>query len=139
MSGIFVLSWKSIGETRVNGEFKENCSVLFNAISLNKNIVMGALENHMMDIASLCAKYKVRALYAFGSVLNEKFNDQSDIDFLVDFHPLDVFEYGDNYFELKFSLEDLLHRHIDLLEEKAIKNPFFKKNIYEHRKLIYGS
>jgi predicted nucleotidyltransferase len=100
---------------------------------------MGALENHMMDIASLCAKYKVRALYAFGSVLTEKFNDQSDIDFLVDFHPLDVFEYGDNYFELKFSLEDLFQRHIDLLEEKAIKNPFFKKSIHEHRKLIYGS
>ena len=28
---------------------------------------------------------------------------------------------------------------IDLLEEKAIKNPFFKKSIHEHRKLIYGS
>jgi ABC-type phosphate/phosphonate transport system permease subunit len=59
--------------------------------------------------------------------------------FLVDFYPLDVFEYGDNYFELKFSLEDLFQRHIDLLEEKAIKNPFFKKSIHEHRKLIYGS
>ncbi len=100
---------------------------------------MGALEKHMIDIASLCTKYKVRALYAFGSVLTEKFNDKSDIDFLVDFHPLDVFEYGDNYFELKFSLEDLFQRDIDLLEEKAIKNPFFKKSIREQRKLIYGA
>jgi hypothetical protein len=39
---------------------------------------------------------------------------------------------------LKFSLEDILKRPIDLLEEKAIKNPYFREDIDQKRKLIYG-
>lgn len=99
---------------------------------------MSILENHISDIKALCENHKVKTLYAFGSVLNEKFNEQSDIDLIVDFQPQDVLDYGDNYFELKFSLEDILKRPIDLLEEKAIKNPYFKQNIDMQRQLIYG-
>lgn len=99
---------------------------------------MSFLENHISDISKLCKNHKVKALYAFGSVLTERFNDKSDIDLVVDFQPLDVLDYADNYFELKFSLEEVLKRPIDLLEEKAIKNPYFRKNLNKHRRLIYG-
>ena len=99
---------------------------------------MRFLENHMSDISKLCESHKVKALYAFGSVLTEKFNEKSDIDLVVDFQPLDVLDYGDNYFDLKFSLEAILKRPIDLLEEKAIKNPYFRKSLNEKRQLIYG-
>jgi predicted nucleotidyltransferase len=80
----------------------------------------------------------VKSLHAFGSVLNENFNEKSDIDLVVDFLPIDVLEYGDNYFELKFSLETILKRSIDLLEEKAIKNPYFKQSVISQMQLIYG-
>jgi predicted nucleotidyltransferase len=99
---------------------------------------MSILENHISDITALCKNHKVKTLYAFGSVLNENFNEQSEIDLVVDFQPQDVLDYGDNYFELKFSLEDILKRPIDLLEEKAIKNPYFKQNLDKQRQLIYG-
>ena len=99
---------------------------------------MSFLENHISEISKLCKIHKVKALYAFGSVLTEKFNEKSDVDLVVDFQPLDVLDYADNYFDLKFSLEDILKRPIDLLEEKAIKNPYFRKNLNEKRKLIYG-
>jgi hypothetical protein len=40
--------------------------------------------------------------------------------------------------DLKFSLETILKRKVDLLEEKAIKNPYFKKAIEKNKQLIYG-
>lgn len=99
---------------------------------------MAVLDTYINDIKRLCLLHKVQQLYAFGSALTEKFNDDSDIDFVVNFEPIDVSLYADNYFELKFSLQDILKRPVDLLEEKAIKNPYFKQTINQQRQLIYG-
>ena len=77
-------------------------------------------------------------MYAFGSVLTNRFSDKSDIDLIVDFKDVELLKYADNYFDFKFSLEDLLKRPIDLLEEKAIKNPYFKQSVDNQKKLIYG-
>lgn len=77
-------------------------------------------------------------MYAFGSILTEKYNDESDIDLIVDFEPIDVTVYTDNYFDFKFSLQEILNRPVDLLEEKAIKNPYLKQTINQKRQLIYG-
>ena len=99
---------------------------------------MNRLESHIPEIFQLCENHKVKSLYAFGSVLTDKFHKDSDIDFVVDFQPLDVLDYADNYFDLKFSLEKILKRRIDLLEEKAIKNPYFRQNLNQQRQLVYG-
>ncbi|OMQ13293.1 nucleotidyltransferase family protein [[Flexibacter] sp. ATCC 35103] len=99
---------------------------------------MNFLEHHLLDISKLCISHKVKALYAFGSVLTDDFSDKSDVDLVVDFQSFDVLDYADNYFDLKFSLEDVLKRPVDLLEEKAIKNPYFKQNLEKQRQLIYG-
>jgi hypothetical protein len=99
---------------------------------------MNLIENHNKDIQNLCKAHKVKSLYAFGSVLTDKFNSESDVDFIVDFQKLDVLDYGDNYYNLKFALENILKRSIDLLEEKAIKNPYFRKSVNQNKKLIYG-
>ena len=99
---------------------------------------MVVLDNHMISIVKLCKTYKVKTLYVFGSVLTEKFHKDSDVDFIVDFENLPVEDYVDNYFDLKFSLEDILKRPIDLLEEKAIKNPYFKQNVNRQKQLVYG-
>jgi predicted nucleotidyltransferase len=99
---------------------------------------MNLIENHNKDIQNLCKAHKVKSLYAFGSVLTDEFNSESDVDFIVDFQKLDVLDYGDNYYNLKFALENILKRSIDLLEEKAIKNPYFRKSVNQNKKLIYG-
>ncbi len=99
---------------------------------------MSIFDQYTSDIYLLCVRHKVRSLYAFGSVLTEKFNNNSDVDLIVDFDPIDVANYADNYFDLKFSLQDIFHRSVDLLEEKAIKNPYFKQAISQNRKLVYG-
>jgi hypothetical protein len=82
---------------------------------------MNLIENHTKEISNLCKTHKVRSLYAFGSVLTNQFNSESDIDLIVDFEPFDVLEYSDNYYDLKFALQNILERNVDLLEHKAIK------------------
>ena len=100
---------------------------------------MTEIDKHTSDIQRLCAQHKVKKLYAFGSALTPHFTKDSDIDFIVDFEPLDVSHYADNYFNLKFALEDVFKRRIDLLEEKNIKNPFFLQAIENQRQLLYGA
>lgn len=99
---------------------------------------MTSISQFTNDIQQLCSKYKVRRLYAFGSVLTDKFDKGSDVDFIVDFEPLNINQYADNYFDLKFALEDTLHRSVDLLEDQAIKNPYFREVVENKRELIYG-
>ena len=80
----------------------------------------------------------MKSLYAFGSVLTDRCNDRSDVDLIVNFHDIKLLDYADNYFDLKFSLEDIFKRPVDLLEEKAIRNPYFKKSVEQTKQLIYG-
>jgi uncharacterized protein len=105
---------------------------------LSKFAFVTVLDKHIDDINKLCTTYKVKQLYAFGSVLTNKFNTDSDIDLIVDFEPIDLIQYADNYYDLKFSLEDVLQKPVDLLEEKAIKNPYFREVVNKQRQLIYG-
>jgi len=99
---------------------------------------MVILDNYINSITELCKTHKVKSLYAFGSVLTEKFHKESDVDLIVDFENLPIEDYIDNYFDLKFSLEDIFKRPVDLLEEKAIKNPYFKQNVNQQKQLVYG-
>ena len=99
---------------------------------------MAYLDTYSTDIKRLCSLYNVKTLYAFGSVVSNQFSDKSDIDFIVDFDAIEIAKYADNYFDFKFSLEDILKRPVDLLEEKAIRNPYFKEAVNKKRKLVYG-
>jgi predicted nucleotidyltransferase len=103
-----------------------------------KILKMNRLETYTTDIIKLCKTHKVKSLYAFGSVLTEDFNKESDIDLIVDFSNIEVEDYADNYFDFKFSLQDILKRPVDLLEEKAIKNPYFRQSVNQQRQLVYG-
>ena len=99
---------------------------------------MNRLEKYKPEIIQLCKKHKVKSLYSFGSVLTDDFDKESDIDLIVDFSNMRVEDYADNYFKFKFSLQDILKRPIDFLEEKAIKNPYFRQAINKRRQLVYG-
>lgn len=99
---------------------------------------MNQLSTYKTQINELCENHKVKSLYAFGSVLTTRFNTESDIDLIVDFKDIDVKDYADNYFDLKFALQEIFKRPIDLLEEKAIKNPYFKQVLNESKELVYG-
>ena len=100
--------------------------------------IMHFLSDYIQSIKALCEKYKVKRLFAFGSVLTNRFTDKSDIDLVVDFEEIPLEDYADNYFDLKDALSALFKRKIDLLEDKAIRNPILRKNIDQYKQLIYG-
>lgn len=99
---------------------------------------MKLIENNIQKIIDLCRKHKVSKLFVFGSILTSRFNDESDVDLVVDFNKAEVKDYFDNFFDFKYSLEELLGREVDLLEEQTIKNPYLKKNVDATKTLIYG-
>lgn len=76
-------------------------------------------------------------LYMFGSILDDRFTDESDVDFLVEFENVDVQNYFDNYMDFKEKLEILLNRQVDLVENQAIRNPIFRRVIDRDKRLIY--
>ena len=96
------------------------------------------LDSFKNEINTLCLQNKVKSLYVFGSVLTERFSEKSDIDLVVDIDSSDPFDYADSYFNLKFALQDLFRRPIDLLENKAIKNPYIRRNIDSSKSLVYA-
>ena len=77
-------------------------------------------------------------MYAFGSVLTNRFNNNSDIDLIVDIDSSNPLEYADCYFSLKFALQDLFNRPIDLLENKAVRNDYLRQKIDNSKQLIYA-
>ena len=98
---------------------------------------MNTIDRNIGQIIRLCKRHKVRELYLFGSVLTDKFNDESDIDFLVEFSIVDIKEYFNNYMDFKEKLAVLLNRPIDLVENQAVRNPIFRRVIDRDKKLIY--
>ena len=102
--------------------------------------VMRLIQRNMAQIAALCEKHKFLQLYVFGSVLTDKFNNDSDVDFTVIFdrEQFPLLIYGENYFDFKFALEDLLERDVELVEYNAAKNPYFNEELDETKQLIYG-
>ena len=97
------------------------------------------LTDRINDLKRLCELYNVRTMYAFGSVCTDKFNSDSDIDFLISFENLSFDQYTDNYFDLHYKLQDLFQRQIDLLTENSLSNPYFIKGIEQTKQLIYAA
>lgn len=90
-------------------------------------------------IRAACERFGVERLRVFGSVLTDRFDPtSSDVDFLVSFQSgrENLF---DDYFELKFELERIVGRSVDLVVERAVRNPFFKAVIFEHAQELYAA
>lgn len=100
---------------------------------------MSIIDYNIDKIRDLCNQHNVAQLSVFGSILTEKFNKNSDIDFLVDFSDIELQNYADNYFSLKQALEEIFKRQIDLLEIKAIKNPYLQESIDASKRILYES
>jgi len=89
-------------------------------------------------IKSLCELHNVRALYVFGSVCTDKFNEKSDIDLLISFLPMDYGDYTDNYFDLADKFEGVFKRPVDLVTENSLSNPYFIETINMTKTQVYG-
>ena len=101
---------------------------------------MHLVETNIGKIIDLCRRFHVRKLWVFGSILTNRFNDRSDIDLCVDFDwdKIPLLDSADNFFSFQYALEDLLKRKIDLTDDSAVRNRYFREELNETRRLIYG-
>lgn len=96
------------------------------------------LSNNEQTLNQICKEFGVKRLRVFGSLLTDKFNDNSDLDFLLAFKDsLSIEEYTDNYFALHYKLEELFSREIDLITENSLSNPYFIESINKRMEVIY--
>ena len=82
---------------------------------LTKNKIVNIIHDNIGQIRA----YGIKQIGVFGSFVRSSHNNRSDIDILIEFYPGE--KKFDNYMELKFFLEKLLHRKVDLVIKDAIK------------------
>ncbi|MBD5228907.1 MAG: nucleotidyltransferase [Bacteroidales bacterium] len=101
---------------------------------------MHLVEINIRKIIDICRRFHVRKLWVFGSILTNRFNESSDVDLCVDFDKssIDLSDYADNFFDFQYALEDLFGRKVDITEDSAVRNPYFRQELNQTRRLIYG-
>ena len=96
------------------------------------------LGERLNDLELLCSRRHVRRLDLFGSVLGDRFDpERSDLDFLVTFDNLPPGDHADAYFGPMEDLERVLGRPVDLVEQRAIRNPYFRRAVERDRVTLY--
>ncbi len=101
---------------------------------------MKLIELNIGKIIELCKQFNVRKLWVFGSILTPRFTPSSDVDFCVDFdwEQIPLLESANNFFNFQFAMEELLGRKVDITDDSAVRNPYFRQELNETRRLIYG-
>ena len=90
------------------------------------------------QIRNLCRRHHVKRLDIFGSAVTGDFRrDESDIDFLVEFDDSPEGQRFETRFQLNKELEALFGRSVDLVDDSAIQNPYFRDEVDQTREPIY--
>ncbi|MCY4449803.1 MAG: DUF86 domain-containing protein [Chloroflexi bacterium] len=88
------------------------------------------VEERIVEIERLCREHEVARLELFGSAATGEFRPgESDLDFLVSFEPRPKGSRPAPYFRLAVALQDLFGMDVDLVEEQAISNPYFRQAV----------
>lgn len=93
------------------------------------------------QIKEICKRFLIKELAVFGSALRDDFNENSDIDLLVEFRPNSGISFF-NIIDLQDEFKKLFGREVDIVSKNAIKrsrNYIRKKKILENHKVIYAS
>ena len=103
---------------------------------------MKLIELNIARITELCKKYRVKRLFIFGSILTDRFNAESDIDFSVDFDRDSIekenLDWANIFFGLIEELQSLLGRKVDLVVDSNVTNSYFRKELEATKQLVYG-
>ncbi len=91
---------------------------------LNSHDVLTTLRQHRQTIQN----FGVRSLALFGSVARGHATTDSDLDFLVEFEGEATF---DRYMDLKFFLEDLFNKPVDLVTKRSLKKEISQRILQE--------
>ena len=96
------------------------------------------LTRHLDDIRALCERYRIRALYVFGSAVHGTFDpESSDLDFVVD--PGEYDDVMGRLLDFSYDLERLVGREIDLITSRATADPQFLSVVEATRVTLYAA
>ncbi|MDY7033397.1 MAG: nucleotidyltransferase domain-containing protein [Thermodesulfobacteriota bacterium] len=102
--------------------------------------MIGILESKRKQISEACALHGVARLHVFGSSLNADFRpDESDLDLLVEFVPMEPYARVDAYFGMLEELRALLNMRVDLVMVGAVKNPYIAREIERTKEVLYAA
>ena len=90
-----------------------------------------------VELAALCAEFGVAELAAFGSVLREDFDEESDVDLLVEFQTDQRVSLFD-LVRLQHRLEDLIGRRVDLVPKEGLK-PLIREEVLSTARTVYAA
>lgn len=97
------------------------------------------VKNNYSKIVKICQDHHVGRLFTFGSVNTSDFNENSDIDLIVELELDDPIEKGETLMVLWDKFEELFGRNIDLLSKTTVSNPYLQKGIDATKELVYES
>lgn len=99
------------------------------------------IQQNQSAIADLCRRYRVKRLDVFGSASRAADFDweHSDADFLVEFAEGGRKPSLQVFFALRQELEQVIGRHVDLVETAALHNPYLLASIEQSRELVYAA
>jgi predicted nucleotidyltransferase len=101
-------------------------------------IITNQISKDRQGFILLCRNHNVRYLYAFGSSVTGRFDENaSDVDLLVEIDSKDPIDRGEKLLELWDQFEIFFRRKVDLLTDSSIHNPFLRKSIDSTKVLIY--
>ncbi len=96
------------------------------------------LENKLPIITTICQKYKVKKLYAFGSIVDGRFVEgKSDIDLLVELRPRSAEEKARTLLKLWIDFQNALNCEVDLITPNCVRGKYFKKYLEFYKELIF--
>ena len=96
------------------------------------------ISEHIDELTRICESLNIKRMNVFGSAVSGKFNEESDIDFLIKFsEELTGEQYAENYFKLHYKLREIFKREIDIITESTLSNPFFIESVNKSKELIY--
>lgn len=98
---------------------------------------LGLINKVLPKLREICNLYHVQKLELFGSAVKGPFTQKSDVDFLVRFSSIPLKDYFENFINFKISLEKLLIRKVDLLEEQTLNNPHLIESINRDKLRIW--
>lgn len=107
---------------------------------LSKKCLMTNRErDYSKEIANICKQHHVKYLGLHGSGLNQESAgpEDRDINFLVEFLPLEPKQHAVCYFALEKEMENLFGRHVDLCDLTGITHPDILRPLTKNKTDIY--
>lgn len=137
-----VRRWENLNPERIKYEivFAEKDMLTYDELARVREFIgLGKITGPRIpiDVAAVdefCARWKVKELYFFGSVLRDDFRADSDVDVMVVFE--DGTTWGTEMVRMKEDLAEILGRKVDLTTKKAVEET---RNWVRRRAILEGA